>query len=152
MCSLLIEYTEKRTEAVCNTALTFLELPCLDCTSMHVQILSMGSFEVKSFKEWRFEHVFTCLCTRLPLVVLCLGMSNLTGGDQHVQKTSHCTLVYLLVYLNLSYQAEYTTLWYVWPYLQVPMFLHLGVRNIGYVIWLMIVLYWKPDYKGICKF
>ena len=152
MCSLLIEYTEKRTEAVCNTALTFLEPPCLDCTSMHVQILSMGSFEVKSFKEWRFEHVFTCLCTRLPLVVLCLGMSNLTGGDQHVQKTSHCTLVYLLVYLNLSYQAEYTTLWYVWPYLQVPRFLHLGVRNIGYVIWLMIILYWKPDYKGICKF
>ena len=51
VCSLLIEYTEKRTEAACNTALTFLEPPCFDCTSMHVQILSMGSFEVKSFKE-----------------------------------------------------------------------------------------------------
>ena len=85
----------------CNINPMFRLYKYTKCTYANIKV-SMGSFEVKSF-----EHVFTCLCTRLPLVVLCLGMSSLTGGDQHVQKTSQCTLVYL----NLFYQAEYTTLW-----------------------------------------
>ena len=56
------------------------------------------------------------MCTRLPFVILCLGLdltcllytsyeSSLIEGDQHAQKTSHCTLVLLEPVLSSS------TLW-----------------------------------------
>ena len=60
--------------------------------------------------EWRCEHVFICLSLFVhktsPFCLACLDLPalpwyelSLTGGDQHGQKTSHCTLVYL----NLSF-------------------------------------------------
>ena len=126
--------TEKRTEAACNTALTFLEHVCnispmfklykYACANIKV---SMGSFAIEGKS-----------CLNLPFIrcaqdfplssYACLGMpwlacftgyeSSLIGGDQHAQKTSHSTLVYL----NLSFPVKYITLWDVWSYLQVPRF------------------------------